>query len=96
MPLFQAKPVLVTAYVIHRVAERKPEGLPLYFKTKIPNQEMLLATPEMLARYTPSPGDYIVIQEDGYTYLNPKEVFERKYEPVELFTPDRRPTDPQR
>jgi hypothetical protein len=33
----------------------------------------------MLARYTPTPGDYLVTQDDGYTYVNPKAVFERKY-----------------
>lgn len=41
------------------------------------------ATAEMLARMTPVPGDYWVIQEDGYAYLNPKAVFERKYSAVE-------------
>lgn len=35
--------------------------------------------PDMLARMTPKPGDYLVRQSDGYTYLNPKDVFERKY-----------------
>lgn len=33
----------------------------------------------MLARYKPVPGDYVVAQEDGYIYVNPKDVFERKY-----------------
>ena len=33
----------------------------------------------MLARMTPIAGDYVVTQSDGYVYLNPKEVFERKY-----------------
>jgi hypothetical protein len=37
------------------------------------------ATPEMLARITPHVGDYWVVQSDGYEYLNPKDVFERKY-----------------
>jgi hypothetical protein len=37
----------------------------------------------MTARYTPVPGDYVVTQEDGYTYLNPKDVFERKYRPAD-------------
>lgn len=39
------------------------------------------ATKEMMSRYIPQVGDYVVIQSDGYTYLNPKEVFERKYHP---------------
>jgi len=33
----------------------------------------------MIARYIPKEGDYVVTQADGYMYLNPKEVFERKY-----------------
>lgn len=41
-----------------------------------------LADKGMLARYFPVPGDYLVRQQDGYFYLNPKEVFERKYRPA--------------
>lgn len=37
----------------------------------------------MTARMTPAPGDYVVTQSDGYVYLNPKDVFERKYRPAE-------------
>ncbi len=33
----------------------------------------------MFARYTPVPGDFLVVQEDGYMYFTPKHVFERKY-----------------
>lgn len=36
----------------------------------------------MTARYYPSVGDYVVIQPDGYVYLNPKKVFEDKFEKV--------------
>lgn len=40
----------------------------------------VLAEPGMTSRMTPVEGDYWVIQlSDGYTYLNPKAVFERKY-----------------
>lgn len=37
------------------------------------------ANHEMMSRFMPGPGDYWVIQSGGYIYLNPKEVFERKY-----------------
>lgn len=37
------------------------------------------ATPAMCSRYTPKEGDYLVTQSDGYQYLKPKDVFERKY-----------------
>lgn len=42
----------------------------------------VIATMEMLARIAPQVGDYWVIQSDGYVYLNPKDVFERKYRPA--------------
>jgi hypothetical protein len=37
----------------------------------------------MNARMYPKVGDYVVVQPDGYTYLNPKHVFEEKFEKVE-------------
>ncbi len=37
----------------------------------------------MNARMYPQIGDYVVVQPDGYTYLNPKKVFEEKFEKVE-------------
>ncbi len=36
----------------------------------------------MTARYMPVAGDYYVRQEDGYVYVNPKLVFEKKYSPT--------------
>jgi hypothetical protein len=36
-------------------------------------------TPGQIARYEPVPGDYLVTQEDGYAYVNPKALFEHKY-----------------
>jgi hypothetical protein len=45
------------------------------------NGENVIASAEMRARMSPAPGDYYVVQSDGYPYLNPKEVFERKYSP---------------
>jgi len=36
-------------------------------------------TAGMVARFMPVPGDYLVTEEDGYLYVNPKDVFERKY-----------------
>jgi hypothetical protein len=46
----------------------------------------VVATREMTARMKPQVGDYWVIQSDGYVYLNPKDVFERKYSPKPLAT----------
>lgn len=68
---YVANPVIVDAFEITEI---------------LPNNILTLKdggtaypTPEMLSRITPVVGDYWVIQEDGYVYLNPKEVFERKY-----------------
>ncbi|MBK5570106.1 MAG: hypothetical protein I8N66_27295 [Ensifer sp. SSB1] len=33
----------------------------------------------MTSRYVPVAGDFVVTQEDGYVYLNPRDVFTRKY-----------------
>jgi len=35
-----------------------------------------------ISRMKPAVGDYYVITADGYEYLNPKDVFEGKYEPL--------------
>jgi hypothetical protein len=42
----------------------------------------------MMARFKPQPGEYWVRQADGYIYLNPKEVFERKYSPKPQSQPE--------
>jgi hypothetical protein len=81
-----ANPVIVEAWKI--VAVRKAVSGPSF-----PGKAMTItlegagdrnATPEMLARHMPVPGDYWVRQEDGYEYINPKQVFERKYRPLEV------------
>lgn len=54
-----------------------------WIRVDIPGLSGQTAVPrEMTARIEPKVGDYHVKQEDGYCYLNPKDVFERKYEPV--------------
>lgn len=70
-----ANPVEVDAFKIVGVGEKKEEGTHL----ALDNGENVIATPSMTSRMGPQPGDYWVIQSDGYVYLNPKDVFERKY-----------------
>ena len=89
---YRAKPVIVEAFQITGTEDMADGTLRLTLETG----KALYPDKVILARYIPTVGDYWVIQEDGYTYVNSRDVFERKYEPVELFTPDRRPTDPQR
>lgn len=77
---YQAKPVRVEAHRIVRVGAIHRDGNQYL---ALENGENVTASSEMRARMEPVPGDYWVIQADGYIYLNPKDVFERKYSPVE-------------
>lgn len=52
------------------------------------------ASHAMLSRHTPVPGDYLVTQDDGYQYVNPKDVFERKYASVDCLAKDNPETTP--
>ena len=71
-----ANPVEVEAHKIVGVGENLEDGS---VHCALENGENFTATKEMTARMQPVPGDYVVTQADGYVYLNPKEVFERKY-----------------
>lgn len=76
---YRANPVLVDASVIVSVGTVTGNGN-LMVATE--DGQSRQADAPMLARYSPVVGDYWVTQEDGYEYLNPKAVFERKYSPV--------------
>jgi hypothetical protein len=75
---YRARPVIVTAYKILSVGDREDGGI----NCALDNGTNAIATQQMTARMAPAANDYWVVQEDGYTYLNPKDVFERKYEPI--------------
>lgn len=77
-----ANPVEVDAQVIIGVGTASSEDGSLHLA--LGNGENFTAEKGMTARYFPAPGDYVVTQADGYVYLNPKDVFERKYRPAEL------------
>lgn len=79
---YQANPVIVDAFKIVGTDVVTNAEPPLPLKLAIDNGENVVATPEMQSRMIPKPGDYWVVQSDGYIYLNPKDVFERKYSPV--------------
>lgn len=68
---YVANPVTVNAFKITRIDQGRDITLE--------NGDKVTATPEMCSRMQPHVGDYWVIQNDGYVYLNPKDVFERKY-----------------
>lgn len=74
---YVANPVEVEAFWIAEVGS--VNHISQTIALVLENGERVLATKEMTARYLPQVGDYWVVQSDGYTYLNPKAVFERKY-----------------
>lgn len=76
-----ARPIEVDAFVIEQVGDPDPA---LMGGRELKLAETVgpwIATHAMLARIEPKPGDYWVVQPDGYNYLNPKAVFESKYRP---------------
>lgn len=81
---YQANPVIVDAHKIVSINKPHAHGGIAWWSVDLAleNGENVTADYKMLARYTPVVGDYWVIQSDGYTYLNPKDVFERKYSPI--------------
>jgi hypothetical protein len=80
---YQANPVIVDAFRIISIGATTPEGTAIRLEGNPDYPEHVKATPEMCSRMTPVVGDYWVIQSDGYIYLNPKDVFERKYHRIE-------------
>lgn len=80
MAKYRANPVEVDAWKITDVGPVNAKGNRVCFSGD--RDVFHLATPEQMARMTPNIGDYVVTQSDGYVYLNPKEVFERKYAPL--------------
>jgi len=73
---YVANPVEVNAEIVIEVGPVLGDGS---IDLVLQGGEKFHATNGMTARYIPKEGDYVVTQADGYVYLNPKEVFERKY-----------------
>jgi hypothetical protein len=97
MAKYIARPVEVDAWAIREVrifsSIRTPQVVRvggeikadlIGYEIEIEDGQKIMLGAEMTARMTPNPGDYYVKQADGYVYLNPKEVFERKYSPKGL------------
>lgn len=78
---YQANPVIVEALRIEEVMGTLPSG---HTGLVLEDNGWHLATQEQTARMKPVVGDYVVTQEDGYVYLNPRDVFQRKYSPVTI------------
>lgn len=79
---YQANPVVVDAFPIRDLGPIEEDGRGDKFRhLLLEDGRTMVATGAMLARIALKPGDYWVVQADGYVYLNPKDVFERKYRP---------------
>jgi hypothetical protein len=76
---YTANPVSVDAEIIISVGAVERDGS---MHLALQNGENVTADKAMISRFIPSEGDYYVVQSDGYAYVNPKHVFERKYSPV--------------
>jgi hypothetical protein len=79
MPKYQANPVIVDAFKIVSVGPVDALGARHVATDDGQNR---IAGASMLSRMTPAAEDYWVIQSDGYEYLNPADVFQRKYSPL--------------
>lgn len=81
---YVAKPVVVEAFEILEVSFGP--AMPVL---RLSEGRIAVASREMTCRLEGGVkvGDYWVEQADGYVYLNPKEVFERKYSRVQ-YGPD--------
>lgn len=82
---YRANPIEVDAFVIVTVEPLSDDSNDdkAGFNVSLDNGQEKIAHPAMCARMTPTQGDYWVVQPDGYEYLNPKAVFERKYSACE-------------
>jgi hypothetical protein len=77
---YVGNPVEVDAFKIVSVGPLADRGGNFRILT-LEDGKMVQADEGMMSRMTPEVDDYWVIQSDGYIYLNPKDVFERKYRP---------------
>lgn len=75
---YVANPVVVDAYEIEHVSTEDTGEINIQI-LEGPDRKRMVLPAEVTARYIPVAGDYLVVQSDGYVYVNPKEVFERKY-----------------
>jgi hypothetical protein len=99
MKSYRTTPRLVMAAVIVAVHAAGSESAPGFLADlTLEDGTQYLASGAMTARYWPKPGDYLVQADnpDGtpYHYLNPKAVFEEKYEPSEMVSSEPVPPEP--
>lgn len=81
MAKYRALPVVVDAWKITAVSwpSPVPGAAPGGATLVLDDGRTEYADAGMTARYVPRVGDYFVRQDDGYLYINPAAVFDRKY-----------------
>lgn len=83
---YVANPVIADAWEIEKIyTGRIPnpkDAMAVHLKDR-PDGPIVGLTHAMISRYVPVVGDYYVVQEDAYAYVNPKQVFEHKYTVLE-------------
>lgn len=76
MNVYSEMPVYVSHKRVHALQIRGVNGFLLQFDEGFSAIEV---EPEMFVRYTPVPGDYLVVYEDGYRSISPQAAFESGY-----------------
>ena len=74
-----ANPVEVDAFKIVEVLHGSDMDQMSTTMLRLEDGRVVSVESELMARFLPNVEDYYVVQSDGYVYLNPKDVFERKY-----------------
>lgn len=67
----------VHALKIAAIGGKPPHVMTLSFAE--PGYAQIAVDPKMFARYTPAPGDYYVVYDDGYVSISPAKAFEEGY-----------------
>lgn len=85
MELFQSHKVVRAAQVLNVYPKNPDDSLPMDIGFEDGSLSIpYVAAPEMLARFTPSVGDYVVLYDDDYVSFCPKEKFEEGNTKVEF------------
>lgn len=77
--IYQANPVTVEAHIIISAGAILSNGS---MQLALSDGTSIAVDKNMISRHIPNEGDYYVIQNDGYVYINPKDVFLRKYSQI--------------
>ena len=78
MPRYQSHKKVWALQIIEAI--RIPGGVQLSFKDR--RYAGRVISEDVVSRYFPQPGDYLVQYEDGYLSISPQKAFEEGYSPI--------------